>query len=81
LHGGRASKVAGLYGGGVSKIDLFARTLRDGWDAWGDETISDFASAPAGWRVCEMWNSKLLIQVDPSGVPNKYTGWMFGRRK
>jgi len=34
-------KIVSLLGGGITKIELFAREKIDGWDAWGDEVKSD----------------------------------------
>lgn len=34
-------KITCLIGGGVPKIELFARQAADGWDCWGDEAPED----------------------------------------
>lgn len=34
-------KIVELFGGGVAKIELFARQYAEGWDCWGNEVCED----------------------------------------
>jgi N6-adenosine-specific RNA methylase IME4 len=36
-------KIVSLLGGGITKIELFARERVLGWDAWGNEVESDIS--------------------------------------
>jgi N6-adenosine-specific RNA methylase IME4 len=47
-------RIEGMYPR-ARKIELFARERRDGWDAWGNEVVSDVQLMPAVDCQCGHW--------------------------